>query len=46
MRKRRLDRSGRPQHGRIADAHEDDLASDERLLEAPAHDMKVGPLGH
>ena len=46
MRERRLDRTGRAQHGRIADPNEDDLVPDQRLLEAAAHDVKIGPFGH
>ena len=46
MRERRLDRFSRPQHCWVADAHEDDLAPNERLLKTPAHDVKIGPLRH
>jgi len=46
MRERRVDGTRRAQDGWISDANEDDLASDERLLEATAHDVKVGPFRH
>src|SRR5438067_7812491 len=46
MRERRLDRPCCPKHGRISDANEHDLVTDQRLLEAAANDVKVGPLRH
>jgi hypothetical protein len=46
VRESRLDRTSRAQHEGVADPHEDDLASDQRLLEATTHDVQVGPLRH
>lgn len=46
MREGCFDRTGRAQHERVADTHEDDLSPDERRLEATAHHVEIGPLRH
>ena len=43
---RALDVDPRAKDQRVPDPHERDLAPDERLLQAAAHDVEVGPLRH